>query len=175
MDPVEVREERVATAAPAGPVLGGEPATFPVREPVTPRATAAPAAAAPLPVAPAAAAPAAGTAVVSRTRRGVYPAGWRAIQTIWLVTGVVDIILALDFIFRATGGANTGFAHYIYWIGSWLAMPFNGIFGSTSDNFGTNYLRWSDVLAFAIYTVAAWILTKAIRIAATPRAGIPAA
>ncbi len=111
-------------------------------------------------------APAAGTSVYS-SRVGVYPVGYRTIQLIWLIAAVVDLILALDFIFRAANANNTGFAHYIYRLGGWLAAPFNGIFNNTSTN-GT-VLRWGDVLAIVIYTVAAWIITKLVRISATPR------
>ncbi len=104
------------------------------------------------------------------SRVGVYPVGYRTIQLIWLIAGVVDIILALDFIFRAANANNTGFAHYIYRLGGWLAAPFNGIFNNTATN-GT-VLRWGDVLAIAVYTVAAWIVTKLVRISATPRSGV---
>jgi len=107
---------------------------------------------------------------VYSSRVGVYPIGYRAIQLIWLIAAVVDIILALNFIFRAANANNTGFAHYIRRLGGWLAAPFNGIFNNTATN-GT-VLRWSDVLAIAVYTVAAWIVTKLVRISATPRSGV---
>ncbi|PZR82330.1 MAG: hypothetical protein DLM65_04050 [Candidatus Aeolococcus gillhamiae] len=197
MDPIEVREERVSTttpAVPATPVVPAAPvvppadaapaergfpvhgteATAPVEQVPVAAApvAAAPVAAAPVAAAPVAAAPvapAAGTSVYS-SRVGVYPIGYRAIQLIWLIAAVVDIILALNFIFRAANANNTGFAHYIRRLGGWLAAPFNGIFNNTATN-GT-VLRWSDVLAIAVYTVAAWIVTKLVRISATPRSGV---
>jgi hypothetical protein len=196
MDPIEVREERVATntgGVPVVPAAAAVPATqavpaegapvergFPVhgaeRATVT-ETPAAPVAAAPIAAAPVAAAPVAaapvapiaGTSVYS-SRVGVYPVGYRTIQLIWLIAGVVDLILALDFIFRAANANNTGFAHYIYRLGGWLAAPFNGIFNNTTAN-GT-VLRWGDVLAIVIYTVAAWIITRLVRISATPRTGV---
>ncbi|MDQ6847387.1 MAG: hypothetical protein M3019_07375 [Candidatus Dormibacteraeota bacterium] len=153
--------EEVPAAAPvaAAPVVAAPVATPPV--------AGAPVAAAPVAAAPVA--PAAGTSVYS-SRVGVYPIGYRAIQLIWLIAAVVDIILALNFIFRAANANNTGFAHYIRRLGGWLAAPFNGIFNNTATN-GT-VLRWSDVLAIAVYTVAAWIVTKLVRISATPRSGV---
>lgn len=177
MDPIEVREERVATntsavpvvpateAAPAGDVAPVERG-FPVQgtDQSAVRAQAAPVAAAP--VAPAAA----GTSVYS-SRVGVYPVGYRSIQLIWLIAGVVDIILALDFIFKAANANNTGFAHYIFRLGGWLAAPFNGIFNTSAAANGTVF-RWADVLAVVIYTVAAWIITKLVRITVTPRTGV---
>ncbi|HSP64558.1 MAG TPA: hypothetical protein VLO10_00060 [Candidatus Deferrimicrobium sp.] len=172
--PGEVVPASEAVPAERGfPVHGA--ASPAVTEPVAPApampAAAAPVAAAPVVAAPVAAAPVApatGT-TVSSSRTGVYPVGYRTIQLIWLVAGVVDLILALDFIFRAANANNTGFAHYIYRIGGWLAAPFNGIFNNTTAN-GT-VLRWGDVLAIVIYTAAAWIITKLVRISATPRTG----
>jgi hypothetical protein len=193
MDPMEVREERVATNAGAAPVV---PASAPVpaeavpaergfpvhgtEAPATPVA-AAPVAAAPVAAAPVAAAPRvpapvppvatgapAAAATVSSSRVGVYPVGYRAIQLVWLIAGVIDVILALDFIFRAAKANNTGFAHYIYRLAGWLAAPFNGIFNNTTASNGT-VLRWGDVLAIVIYTIGAWIVTKLVRITATPR------
>ncbi len=105
------------------------------------------------------------------SRVGVYPVGYRTIQLVWLIAAVVDIILALDFIFRAAKANNTGFAHYIYRLAGWLAAPFNGIFTSNTAANGT-VVRWADVLAVAIYSIAAWIVTKLVRITSTPRTGV---
>jgi hypothetical protein len=170
MDPIEVREETVATDTGTGPVVpaaGPAPVErgFPVTQPTAPAAPVAP----PLTAAPAVA-PAAATSVRS-SRVGVYPVGFRMIQLVWLIAVVVDIILALDFIFRAANAHNTGFAHYIYRLGGWLAAPFNGIFNTTTAANGA-VIRWSDVLAVVVYTVAAWIVTRLVRITATPRTGI---
>ncbi|MBJ7608747.1 MAG: hypothetical protein JF887_04860 [Candidatus Dormibacteraeota bacterium] len=153
MDPIEVREERVAagTSVPQGGV---------VPQPVAPYAAAA----------PVAAAPAAGSAVYS-SRTGVYPVGYRAIQTVWLIAGIIDLLLALDFVFRATGANDTGFARFIYGVGRRLAAPFDGIFNTTAVANGNSVFRWADLLAIAIYSIAAWIVTKLVRIMSTPRTG----
>lgn len=153
MDPIEVREERVGTTAGA-PVAGVTPAGA-----VAPAGTVAPATA--------------GTGVYA-SRVGVYPVGYRAIQLVWLIAAVVDIILALDFIFRALKASNTGFVSFIYSIGGPLAAPFDGIFGNTVTN-GQYTLRWSDVVAIVIYSIAAWIVVKLVRIATAPRTGARAA
>lgn len=160
MDPAEVRQDSVASSTT--PADGVAPAgTAPVAA-----ARYAPAA----PVVPGAPV-ATGTGVYS-SKTSVYPVGYRSIQLIWLIAGVVDFILALDFIFRAVGAHNTSFAHYIYRIGGWLAAPFLGIFNTTVAANGTSVIQWADVLAVAIYTVAAWVVTKVIRILTTPRTGV---
>ena len=98
------------------------------------------------------------------------PVKSRASQAIWLIVAVVDIILALDFVFRAAGAHSTGFAHYIYRIAEKLSVPFDGIFNTTIKD-GTSAFRWADVLAVVIYSILAWIVTKAISIASTPKTG----
>jgi hypothetical protein len=161
MDPSQVPEERVAGSTGAAPAEGvapaGEAPLVGTRAPVAPAGTAAPAAT--------------GTRV-SRSRADGYPVGSRIIQLVWLIVGVVDIIIALDFIFRAASANNTGFAHYIYRLGGWLAAPFDGIFNSTTAANGTSVFRWSDVLAVVIYSIAAWIVTKLVRITASPRTDV---
>jgi hypothetical protein len=167
MDPIEVREERVATNTGPAPAQGVAPV-----EPVAPAGSAS-LVGSPAPVA--AGAPVAASTASTNTyssRVGVYPVGYRTIQLIWLIVGVVNIILALDFIFRAAGAdTRTGFAHYIARLGGWLAAPFDGIFNTTVVN-GTSVFKWADVLAVAIYSLAAWGVTKAVRIAATPKTGV---
>jgi hypothetical protein len=146
MDPVDYREERVTTGTPSAP---------PVAEPAQPYVPA------PAPV----------TTRTYASRTATYSGGTRAAQLVWLIVGIVDVILALDFIFRAAAGANRGFAHYVYRIGGWLASPFDGIFTNTAIVNGRAFIRWSDVLAVAIYTLAALAVAKLVQIVATPRAG----
>ncbi|HZB97838.1 MAG TPA: hypothetical protein VE219_04490 [Candidatus Sulfotelmatobacter sp.] len=119
------------------------------------------------------AAPPVGTAVYSR-RVGVYPVAYRAIQIVWLIVGIIDAILALDFVFRALKANDVGFADFIYGLAGALAAPFDGIFGDTITR--TSYvLRWGDLVAIAIYTLIALAVVKLIRIWSTPRTVPPAA
>jgi len=151
MDPYEVREERVTSGA------------------VPPEGVAS--AASPPPAAPVApGAPVAAGSSVYTSRTSVTPIGSRASQAIWLIVAVVDIILALDFVFRAAAANNTGFAHYVYRLGEKLSLPFDGIFNTAVIN-GKSAFRWADVLAVVIYSILAWIVTKAISIASTPKTG----
>ena len=151
MDPYEVREERVTSGAV--PPEGVAPAASP--PPATPVAPAAPVAA--------------GSSVYT-SRTSVTPIGSRASQAIWLIVAVVDIILALDFVFRAAAANPTGFAHYVYRLGEKLSVPFDGIF-NTAVISGKSAFRWADVLAVVIYSILAWVVTKAISIAYTPKTG----
>jgi hypothetical protein len=145
MDPREVREEQVVTSTGTGPA-GSVPATPPASGVAPPTATTS----------------------TTRTRSGDSQGVYRTVQLVWLIVIVVDLLIALDFIFRAAAARNTGFAHYIYKLGGSLAAPFDGIFNITIVG-GTSVIKWQDVLAVAIYTIAAWIVVKLVRIVAAPK------
>jgi hypothetical protein len=113
------------------------------------------------PVAPAGAPVAGRSAYAGRT--AVVPVGYRARQIIWLVVGIVNAILALRFIFLAAAAEDTGFAAFIYTAGSALAAPFRGIFGTSSAGNG-HPLEWADLVAIAIYSLAAWVVAKIVMI-----------
>jgi hypothetical protein len=151
MDPADFREERVTTGTT-----------------VTPGGTAEPAAPAYTPPAPPTAVAPTTTTRTYASRTSEYSGGSRAVQVVWLILGVVDVILALDFIFRAAGGANTGFAHYVYRIGGWLAGPFDGIFTNTAIVNGRTFIRWADVLAVVIYSLVALAIAKLVQIISRP-------
>ena len=89
--------------------------------------------------------------------RPARPAGWTAghlfIRLVWLVVGVIDAIVGLDFVFRLIVARDTGFAHVIMVAGSTLASPFNGIFASV-PRFSNLTLQWSDLLVFLLAIAA---------------------
>jgi len=68
--------------------------------------------------------------------------------------------LTLDFVFRATGALNVGFAGLTFTVGSFLASPFVGIFKTTPASQG-NLLVWTDILAIGVYAAAALVLSFA--------------
>jgi len=139
-DPIEVRQERVESTAgtpPPPPAPGYPPASS-----------------------------YSGERVVT-TRSTSLQSGFRGRQTVWVCIAIVDLFLALDFIFFAAGANNTGFASLVYTIGGALAAPFRGIFNITTAPHG-HPLQWADVLAIVIYTLAAWIVNRVILIATTP-------
>jgi hypothetical protein len=121
---------------------------------------------------PAAGAPAAGGTTYA-TRTGVYPVGYRTIQAVWFVAGVINVILALDFVFRLASANNVGFAHLIYAIGRGLAAPFDGIFNNVVTD-GQYVVKWSDLLAIAVYSLIAWGIAKLVRISSSRNSAPPA-
>ena len=93
-------------------------------------------------------------------------------RIVWLAVAVVDLILALDFVFRLIGASDQGFVHGVYVVASTLASPFNGIFTSVAHQFPYT-LTWSDLVALVLCTVAGWIVVRLIRVTG-PRGRQPA-
>ena len=91
-----------------------------------------------------------------------------AAQIVWWIAGVMDAILAFDFIFRAASAANVGFVSFIYAIADPLAAPFDAIFG-TSVSRGVYVIRWGDLVAMAVYTLIALAIARLIGILARDR------
>ena len=92
-----------------------------------------------------------------------------ASRIVALAAGIVFLFLAFDFIFHAAGAANVGFGAFIYGIGGALAAPFAGIFRTTLTAPGT-LIVWADILAFAVYAIAAAIVLKVISMTTDERA-----
>jgi hypothetical protein len=104
--------------------------------------------------------PATGSAT-RRSSTSVWSGRPLAARVVGLAAGIVVIFLALDFVFHAAGAANVGFGAFIFTIGAALAAPFAGIFKTTSTTAGT-LIIWADVLAVAVYVIAATIVMKVI-------------
>jgi len=104
---------------------------------------------------------------VTRTSSTVAPAGFRAKNLVWLAAGVVDAILALDFVFKIAGSADVGFVSFIWSIASPLSAPFRGVLASTVST--GHYAYWPDIAGIVVYTIAAWIVVALIGILAAPR------
>ena len=136
-DPVEVRHERVESTAGAPPPVAGDPPAAYSSERVVTTSSVA------------------------------VPAGFRGRQMVWISIAIVDLFLALDFIFFAAGAHNVGFGSIVYTVGGALAAPFRGIFNITTAPQG-HPLQWADILALVIYTLAAWLVSRVILVGTTP-------
>jgi hypothetical protein len=108
-----------------------------------------------------------GEQTITRTTGTVSPMGLRLRSAVWLVVGVVDLILALDFVFRLVAAANIGFVGFVSTIAGSLATPFQGVSASSVANGHSAY--WPDVLGIAVYLIAAWILVSLIGIVSARR------
>jgi hypothetical protein len=96
-----------------------------------------------------------GKQTVTRTTGSVAPMASRAKSTVWLAVGVVDLVLALDFV------------GFIASVATALAAPFRGVM-ATSVTTG-HYANWPNVVGIVVYLIAAWIVVSLIGITATRR------
>jgi hypothetical protein len=98
----------------------------------------------------------------TRSSRVVTPVGSRLQSTVWLAVGIVDLILALDFVFKLLAAANVGFVGFITMVAGSLAAPFRGVLASSVPS--GHYFYWPDVLAIVVFLIAAWIVVSLIGI-----------
>jgi hypothetical protein len=98
----------------------------------------------------------------TRSSRVVTPVGSRLQSTVWLAVGVVDLILALDFVFKLLASANVGFVGFISMVAGSLAAPFRGVLASSVST--AHYFYWPDVVAIVVFLIAAWIVVSLIGI-----------
>lgn len=101
------------------------------------------------------------------SRRAAVQPGYRPVQLVWLAVGVVDGVLAIDFIFKILAAHAVGFVGFINAVAGALSVPFSGVF-STATATG-HVVRWADIIAIVVWTFAAWVVVRLITIASTPR------
>ncbi|HVB53033.1 MAG TPA: hypothetical protein VNF24_02420 [Candidatus Acidoferrales bacterium] len=108
-----------------------------------------------------------GASTVTRTTSTVTPLAFRLKSAVWLAAGVVDAVMALDFIFKLLASANVGFVGFISGVAGALAVPFSGVI-TTSVSTG-HYTYWPDVAGIVVYTIAAGIVVALVGIMAARR------
>jgi len=108
---------------------------------------------------------------VTRTTGTVTPVASRLQSTVWLAVAVVDVIVALDFVFKLLGSVNVGFVSFISTIAGSLAAPFRGVLTSSVPT--GHYFYWPDVVAIVVFLIAAWIVVSLIGIMAGRRSASP--
>jgi hypothetical protein len=103
----------------------------------------------------------------TRTTGTVTSVASRLQSLVWLAVGVVDVILALDFVFKLVAAANVGFVGFISMVAGSLAAPFRGVLASSVPS--GHYAYWPDVVGIVVYLIAAWIVVSLIGIMAGRR------
>jgi len=93
---------------------------------------------------------------------------WRLGELIWLGLAVVDAFLALDFLLRALAASDSGFVGVVRRIGNALASPFVGVFNRPGVPRVDHTTFWAALVAIVVYTVAAWMVIRLLRLVAAP-------
>lgn len=97
------------------------------------------------------------------TQRSQTPGIVIAQRIVWFIVGLINIIIALRFVFLLLG-ANQGvsFTDFIYSLSAPFVAPFIGIFGQPT--YGQSVFEVCSLLAIVIYTLIGWGIVKLITI-----------
>jgi hypothetical protein len=94
----------------------------------------------------------------------------RAEQAVWLVTGVIDALLVIRFLFKLLAASTqAGFVTFIYDLTQVFVAPFHGIFNTAAS--GRNVFEPESLVAIAIYSLIGWGLASLVRV--VTRGGAP--
>lgn len=100
--------------------------------------------------------------------RAAGAGGFRLGELIWFCLAVVDLFLALDFGLRAIAAGDSSFVRVVINVGNWLAGPFVGVLSHRSVPTVAHTGFWAALVAIVIYTLAAWLLIRLLRLITTP-------
>lgn len=101
-------------------------------------------------------------------------AGYRAIQTVWLLAAITESILGLRVLFHAVNANGaTAVVRFIDFLSAPLLSPFRDIVNDYRLGNG-GMLNISALITMAVYLIATFIVARFIRIATAPRTSIPA-
>ena len=106
--------------------------------------------------------------------RSVPAYNYRAVQVVWFLAGLVDVILAIRFVMKLlAANPASGFVSFMYNLSEPLIAPFRGIFGTPAA--GGSVLEPASLVAIVIYSLIAWGLVTLIRLLTAPKGVRPVA
>jgi uncharacterized protein YggT (Ycf19 family) len=85
--------------------------------------------------------------------------GWRAVQLIYLVFGVIDGLLLIRLVLKLLGAnPHAGFANWIYSVTAVLLGPFRNLLPTIGNE--QSLLEMSTVVAILVYALIAWAVAR---------------
>jgi hypothetical protein len=81
---------------------------------------------------------------------------------VWLITAVVDVLLAMRFIFMLLGASTSLFTSLLYGLTAPLVGAFQGMFRTAGQ--GGAIFDPASLVAIVVYTLIGWVIVAAIRI-----------
>lgn len=90
-------------------------------------------------------------------------ATFKATQLIWLLIGILEVLLALRFVFKLIGvnAANT-FATFLYGLTNLFTFPFASLTGAPAA--GGMVFEFSTLIAMAVYALVGWALAQIVNV-----------
>jgi len=88
-------------------------------------------------------------------------ATFKATQLIWLMLGILEVLLALRFVFKLIGvnAANT-FAAFLYGLTNLFTFPFSSLTAAPAA--GGMVFEFSTLIAMVVYALVAWAVTQIV-------------
>ncbi len=88
-------------------------------------------------------------------------ATFKATQLIWLLLGILEMVLALRFIFKLIGvNAANAFASFIYGLTNLFVAPFASLTGAPAA--GGMVFEFSTLIAMVVYALVAWAVERLV-------------
>lgn len=89
--------------------------------------------------------------------------GWRAVQLVYLIFGVIDGLLVIRIILKLLGANPTaGFSNWDYNVTAFFLAPFRNILPTIGTE--TSMLEMSAVLAILVYALLGWAIGRFVAI-----------
>jgi len=89
--------------------------------------------------------------------------GWRAVQLVYLVFGVIDGLLILRLVLKLLGAnPHAAFAAWVYNFTDFFNAPFHNLLPTIGNE--QSQLEMSVVIAILVYALIAWALARLVTI-----------
>lgn len=87
--------------------------------------------------------------------------GWRAVQLVYLIFGVIDGLLVIRLILKLLGANPTaGFSNWVYNVTAFFLTPFKNILPTIGT--AQSQLEMSVALAILVYALLGWALGRLV-------------
>ena len=87
--------------------------------------------------------------------------GWRAVQLVYLIFGVIDGLFAIRLVLKLLGANPTaGFSNWVYNVTAFFLAPFKNILPTYGSQ--QSQLEMSVVLAILVYALLGWALGRLV-------------
>jgi len=88
-------------------------------------------------------------------------ATFKATQLIWLLLGILEVLLALRFVFKLIGvNAANAFASFLYGLTGVFVAPFASLTGAPAA--GGMVFEFSTLIAMIVYALIAWGIERLV-------------
>ena len=89
--------------------------------------------------------------------------GWRAVQLVYLIFGVIDGLLLIRLVLKLLGAnPNAGFSSWVYGFTDIFLAPFRGLLPNVIS--GQSIFEMSAVVAILVYALIGWVIARLIAI-----------